>query len=313
MRRTAGTWAGATALAATLAVVTSCTAGQFPLARASRPLPPAETVAVARVLNEIKCDYLDFAYSDFARARRLPVGKVSGHVTLALSRDGTAPLGVAVAPGPLRLADDRLGPASAPESLTVPFVLDPQLALDPEAAGLDCAPAARLARPVLALTGLASAIAPAQGGGPYLQIRSPLHYQGAFYLLRSGEAVDAVPVRGDAARLGPDAAYLHRFDIIVETGGASWFSDVGPATAEPRPATAVPARPKRARPPIARPGLTRPTPAPAPTRSAVRPSVRVPTAPVAGRPRVAERVARPTRLAQRERRCVGGVSDMVCY
>lgn len=272
-------------LAAGLAVVTSCAGGHLPLARASgaAPLPP-ETVAVARVLNEIKCDYLDFAYSDFARARRLPVGKVTGNVTLAVSRDGTAPLGVAVAPAPLRLADDLRGAASPPGALTVPFALDPQLALDPAAAGLDCAPAARLGQPVIELTGLAGAIAPAQGGGPYLQIRSPLRYQGSFYLLRSDDGIDVVPVRGDVARLGRDAVYLHRFDITVETGGASWFSDLGPATAEPRPAVA-PSRPR----------------------------VRVPTAPIARRPAAPVRAPSPIVLARRERQCVGSTAEMVCY
>lgn len=209
----------------------------------------ARGVPVAAVLNEIRCDYLDLAYSDFARARRLAVGRISGEVTLSLSRGGTA-VEAAVAPAPLAWSDDGRGAATSANTLAVPFALDPQLALNPAAAGLDCRPAARLARPILGLTALASALAPAQGGGPYLQMRSPLRYQGAFYLLRDAASgrIDAVPVRGDPARLGPDASFVHGFEVTVETGGASWFSDVGAATAEPRPSARrvrVPSAPVR--------------------------------------------------------------------
>jgi hypothetical protein len=289
-------------LGCALALLSSCSATRLPLLGESRVAPqPDDTVPIAVVLNEIKCDYLDFAYSDQARARRLAVGKVTGSVTLAVARDGArGALGVAVAPGPLRIAAAAGGaetPAPA-NGLTIPFAMDPTLALNPGAAGIDCSPAARLAQPILPLTALADGMAAAADGGrPYIQIRSPLRYQGQFYLQRDAGAgaVAAVPVRVDPARV-TEPAYLQAFDITVETGGASWFADVGPATAEPRPA------PARRRAPLARPTLPAPVIAAAPPPSRV---LRVPQAP--------RRPGAPRELAATEHRCIGGTSDLVCY
>ena len=240
----------------------------------------AGEVPVATIVNTLKCDYLDFAYSDYARARRLAVGKVTGSVSLALSRRGTDGVAVAVAPQPIRVDRDHVrGAAKADNALTIPFAMDPQLALDPARSGLDCSPAARLAQPVLPFTALAAEIARASQGAPYFTMRSPIRWQGQFYLLRRGGATEVALVKVDPARVATDGIYLHAFDLAIETGAPSWFADVGPATAEPR---------------------EEPAPAPRPGSRVLR----VPQAPVRARAAV----------PVRERQCVGpNVSEIVCY
>lgn len=246
-------------------------------------LPP-QTVPIATVLNEIRCDYLDFAYSDYARAKRLAVGKVTGTLRLSVSQDGTrrASFAVPVANGALPFGRE-VGTPVAQSMLTVPFALDPKLALDPASSGFDCSAAARLARPIWDVTALAAAIAPVQDGDPRLRLRSPLTFAGRFYLRRTATGIEPVPITLDPARAGAAALYLQSFEASVETGAASWFADVGSATAEPKgtPGTGydAPVRPSR---------------------------VRVPTAPHAGR-------ANPPRI-MREHRCVADRSgELLCY
>lgn len=282
-------------------------------ARVREPLPaPAALVPVATVLNEVKCDYLDFAYSDYARQQRLPLGKVRGTLRLSLSRIGTAAtLGVPVAPSDLRL-DDAAAPIVARDNgLTVSFDLDPALALNPAGAKLDCAAPKRLARTILDFTELAAQFADARRVAPGL--RSPIRYQGQFFLRRGPGEVDVVLVRVDPARVGRDLVYLQSFDVTIETGAASWFADVGPATAEPRPQPAASA-PATAAPMVAPRVERRDVPAPAPGTAprielrdipavtpATRRGLRVPTAPrPAGTPPA--------------RRCVSDASgELACY
>ncbi len=267
---------------------------------APAPTPPVALVPVATLLNEVKCDYLDFAYSDYARQQRLAVGKVRGELRLTLSRIGTAvTLGVPVAPGDLRLDDFASTIAPSGNGLTVPFELDPRLALNPGASGLDCAATKRLSRTILDFTQLAAEFAQARRLEPALKIRSPIRYRGQFMLRRGPGGVDVVLLTLDPARVSRDAGYLQSFDLVIETGAPSWFADVGPATAEPRPAVAI-----------------TPAPAPSPTSPSAprielqridpplpgaRPRVRVPTAPrPAGAPPV--------------RRCLSDASgEIACY
>lgn len=254
-------------------------------------------VPVATIVNTLKCDYLDFAYSDYARQRRLAVGKVTGQVALALSRNGTDGVAVAVAPRAIRVDRDYVrGQARADNALTIPFTMDPKLALDPAGAGLDCSPAARLADPVLPFTALAAEVARASSGAPYFTLRSPIRWQGQFYLVRDRGAVRVALVKVDLARVATDGIYLHAFDLSIETGQPSWFADVGPATAEPRapvPATPAPAVPPAAAKP--RPGSR---------------VLRIPQAPVRARPAAPAPTPAP---ARRERRCVGADGEIVCY
>ena len=285
-------------------------------ARVREPLPvPAALVPVATVLNEVKCDYLDFAYSDFARQQRLPLGKVRGTLRLSLSRIGTAAtLGVPVAPSDLRLDDAAVPVVARENGLTVSFDLDPALALDPAGAKLDCAAPKRLARTILDFTELAAQFADTRRVAPGL--RSPIRYQGQFFLRRGPGGVDVVLVRVDPARVGRDLMYLQSFDVTIETGAASWFADVGPATAEPRPLPAAPAplsAPVSSAPMVA-PRIERAVPAPAPGTAprielrdipAVTPptrrGLRVPTAP------------RPAGVRP-ARRCVSDASgELACY
>lgn len=223
------------------------TAGQA-ASRRSTPVAPVAVVPVERVLNEIKCDYLDFAYSDYARAARLGVGRLTGTVTLSLTRAGTGgeQIGVPISAGAIRLdapVTARGGQVPVDNALTVPFAFDPQLALNPAAAGLDCSPGNRLAHPILSVTALAASLSRAGPGGGHAAIGSPLRYQGQFYLVLGDDAVDVVPVRIDPARVGADAILLQSFDARVETGTTSWFADVGPGTTEPRtPANALAAQ-----------------------------------------------------------------------
>ena len=127
----------------------------------------AMTVPVSRVVNELKCDYLDFAWSDFARARRLAVGRVSGSIVLAIvrdmSRNGT---GVAVADRPVRVDRDYVrGAGTVQNALTIPVSFDPKLALDPGSAGLDCSPDARLAQPIVGVAALAAELTRIESAG----------------------------------------------------------------------------------------------------------------------------------------------------
>lgn len=267
------------------------------VARVREPLPiPAAIVPAATILNEVKCDYLDFAYSDYARQQRLPLGRARGTMRVSLSRIGTATtLGVPVAPGDVRL-DDAVAPATAAANgLTLSFDLDPKLALDPAGAKLDCAPGKRLARTILDFTELAAQFAEARRAAPGLH--SPIRYQGQFFLRRGPGGVDVVLVKVDPARVGRDLLYLQSFDVTIETGAASWFADISPATAEPRPATAEP-RSAFATPPGApRIELREIPPASPPTRRGIR----VPTAP------------RPAG-APAARRCVTDSSgELACY
>ena len=196
--------------------------------------PPVALVPVATLLNEVKCDYLDFAYSDYARQQRLAVGKVRGELRLTLSRIGTAAtLGVPVAPGDLRLDDSASTIAPSGNGLTVPFELDPRLALNPGASGLDCAASKRLSRTILDFTQLAAEFAQARRLEPAVKLRSPIRYRGQFMLRRGPGGVDVVLLTLDPARVGRDVGYLQTFDLAIETGAPSWFADVGPATAEP--------------------------------------------------------------------------------
>ncbi len=260
--------------------------------------PPVALVPVATLLNEVKCDYLDFAYSDYARQQRLAVGKVRGELRLTLSRIGTAAtLGVPVAPGDLRLDDSASTIAPSGNGLTVPFELDPKLALNPGASGLDCAASKRLSRTILDFTQLAAEFAQARRLEPAVKLRSPIRYRGQFMLRRGPGGVDVVLLTLDPARAGRDAGYLQTFDFAIETGAPSWFADVGPATAEPRPAVAAAPMPSPISPSAPRIELQRidpPLPGP-------RPRVRVPTAPrPAGAPPV--------------RRCVADASgELACY
>lgn len=264
--------------------------------------PPVALVPVATLLNEVKCDYLDFAYSDYARQQRLAVGKVRGELRLTLSRIGTAAtLGVPVAPGDLRLDDSASTIAPSGNGLTVPFELDPRLALNPGASGLDCAASKRLSRTILDFTQLAAEFAQARRLEPAVKLRSPIRYRGQFMLRRGPGGVDVVLLTLDPARVGRDVGYLQTFDLAIETGAPSWFADVGPATTEPRPAVATaPATapaPSPIPPSAPRIELQRidpPLPGP-------RPRVRVPTAPrPAGAPPV--------------RRCVADASgELACY
>lgn len=249
----------------------------------------AGEVPVATIVNTLKCDYLDFAYSDYARQQRLAVGKVTGSIALSLSRRGTQGVAVAVAPRPIRVTRDFVrGTAPVDNALTVPFTMDPRLALDPARSGLDCSPGARLAQPILPFTAIAAEIARTASGAPYFTIRSPIRWQGQFYLVREGGAIGVALVKVDPARVATDGIYLHAFDLSIETGAASWFADIGPATAEPRsrdaPPRAVP------RPPVATPARA----------SRV---LRVPQAP---------RRVRAAPIATR--RCVGpSDAEIVCY
>ena len=266
---------------------------------------PVALVPVATLLNEVKCDYLDFAFSDYARQQRLAVGKVRGELRLIPSRIGTAPtLGVPVAPGDLRLVETGLATVPGGNGLTLPFELDPKLALNPAASGLDCAASKRLSRTILDFTQLAVQFADARRLEPALKLRSPVRYRGQFMLRQGPGGVDVVLLSLDPARLGSDAGYVQTFDLLIETGTPSWFADVGPATAEPRP-DAAPA-PTAANAPTAAPAAAAAAPRielrridpPAP---GIRPRVRVPIAPrPAGSPRA--------------RRCVADAGgEMVCY
>jgi len=262
--------------------------------------PPVALVRVATLLNEVKCDYLDFAYSDYARQQRLPLGKVRGELRLTVSRIGTAAtLGVPVAPGDLRLDEKAAAAPPSGNGLTVPFELDPKLALNPGASGLDCAAPKRLSRTILDFTQLAAQFADARRLEPAVKLRSPIRYRGQFMLRRGPGGIDVVLLTLDPARVGRDAGYLQTFDLAIETGTPSWFADVGPATAEPRPAVAAaPAPASSPTPPSApRIELQRIDP-PLP---GARPRVRVPTAPrPAGAPPV--------------RRCVSDASgEIACY
>jgi len=269
---------------------------------APAPTSPVALAPVATLLNEVKCDYLDFAYSDYARQQRLAVGKVRGELRLTLSRIGTAAtLGVPVAPGDLRLNDTASTIAPSGSGLTIPFELDPKLALNPGASGLDCAAPRRLSRTILDFTQLAAEFAQARRLEPAIKLRSPIRYRGQFMLRRGPGGVDVVLLTLDPARVGRDAGYLQTFDLAIETGAPSWFADVGPATAEPRPAVvAAPApapMPLPISPSAPRIELQRidpPLPGP-------RPRVRVPTAPrPAGAPPL--------------RRCVADASgELACY
>lgn len=278
-----------------LALLSGCDPARAPVGAASRIVPASpveDVVPVARVLNEIRCDYLDFAASDYARARRLAVGKVTGSVTLSVARGGDAATGVLMAPAALRI--DRAGPrpaADAPfdDGLTLAFAMDPDLALNPAASGLDCTPDKRLAQPILSFTALAAGLSEVSGGTA-IRIRSPLRYRGQFYLRREDGGVAAVVVRVDRARAGADARYVQSFDVTVETGAPSWFADVGPATAEPRPDHMPPAK------------------APPPARSSR--VLSVPQAPRPGQPRARAPIA----TAAVEHRCIGtSGDDIVCY
>lgn len=263
----------------------------------------AATVPVARVVNELKCDYLDFAYSDFARARRLAVGRMDGAITLAIVRDtsgdGTAgATGVAVADRPLRVDRDYVrGPGSVQNALTIPIGFDPRLALNPAAAGLDCSPGARLAQPIVGITALADTLTRVESGAPAFIVGSPVRWQGQFYLRRNAAGgTDVVLVKVDPARVSTDALYLQSVDLTVETGAASWFAATGPATAEPRPRDMPRAAARVA------PADQVPDPASA-RRSRV---ITVPRAPVVP--------GRTVRVAPVEHRCVGSSpADMVCY
>lgn len=266
--------------------------------------PPVALVPVATLLNEVKCDYLDFAYSDYARQQRLPLGKVRGELRLTLSRIGTAAtLGVPVAPGNLRLDETASAVLPGGNGLTVPFELDPALALNPGASGLDCAAPKRLSRTILDFTQLAAQFADARRLEPAVKLRPPIRYRGQFMLRRSPGGVDVVLLALDPARVGKDAGYLQTFDLAIETGTPSWFADVGPATAELRPtAPAAPPPARAAERPAAQVAVPRielrridpPLPG-------ARPRVRVPTAPrPAGAPPV--------------RRCVSDASgEIACY
>lgn len=217
-------------------------------------------VAVGTVLNEVRCDYLEFARSDHARRKRLAVGKVTGTIHLSLSRDGTRAnmIGVPVAPAALRIDPRGTVPPAPDDTLALPVSFDPALALNPDAAGLDCGPRARLGRPVLEFTGLAAALAGAERtDAAALRIGSPVRYRGQFYLRRRDDGeVDVVLARADPARLGADAIYLQSFDLAIESGTPSWFADAD------APPAAAPA------------GVL-----PSATAIAQRPRVRVPTAP----------------------------------
>ena len=282
----------------------------------------AMTVPVSRVVNELKCDYLDFAWSDFARARRLAVGRVSGSIVLAIvrdmSRNGT---GVAVADRPVRVDRDYVrGAGTVQNALTIPVSFDPKLALDPGSAGLDCSPDARLAQPIVGVAALAAELTRIESAGGAAfgaagGVTGPVRWQGQFYLRRNrAGGIDVVLVKVDPARVATDGLYLQSVDLTIETAAPSWFGDVGAATAEPRPATTT--RPVRRQPamPVTAPPVRAPAPvrepAPAPTRAAppTRPSrvIAVPTAP--GRRPPVERAPAV------EHRCIGDSgADMVCY
>lgn len=300
MVRLSGTRASRKAGTIALAVMCLLSPANPAVARVREALPaPTAIVPVATVLNEVKCDYLDFAYSDYARQQRLPLGKVRGTLRLSLSRIGTAAtLGVPVAPADLRLDDAAVPVASGAKGLTLAFDLDPALALDPAGAKLDCAPGKRLARTILDFTQLAAQFAEARSVAPRPGLRSPIRYQGQFFLRRGPGGIDVVLVTVDPARIGRDLIYLQSFDVAIETGAPSWFSDIGPATAETRSTPAAP---------MPSPG---PMPASAPRidlrelPSAVpgaRRGIRVPTAPrAAGAPPA--------------RRCVPDRSgELACY
>lgn len=304
--------------AALIGVATPLISGAFVADARERIAPvtatrPVALVPIATLLNEVKCDYLDFAYSDYARQQRLAVGKVRGELRLTLSRIGTAAtLGVPVAPGDLRLDETARVVTPNNNGLSVPFELDPKLALNPGASGLDCAAPKRLSRTILDFTQLAAQFADARRLEPVLKLRSPIRYRGQFMLRRGPGGVDVVLLSLDPARIGADAGYVQTFDLSIETGTSSWFADVGPATAEPRPVSpAAPTSAAIAPPsPSPRPPAPAPAPSPAPRielqridppAPGTRPRVRVPTAPrPAGSPRV--------------RRCVtdaGG--ELACY
>lgn len=250
----------ALALLAAIALVSGCETCRTPPLRNGYDAPalPAETVPIATVLNEIRCDYLDFAYSDYARQRLLAVGRVVGTLRLSVSHDGTRLGSFAVPVTAGTLPFGRGGDAAVAQSvLTVPFALDPKLALDPAGAGFDCSAGARLEHPIWDVTALAAAVAPVQAAAPQLTLRSPLTFQGRFYLRRGDTGVEPVAVTVDPARSGAAALYLQSFEATVETGVASWFADVGAATAEPKGlpgtgyAAAPPPRASRVRVPTA--------------------------------------------------------------
>jgi hypothetical protein len=99
-----------------------------------------------------------------------------------------------------------------------------------------------------------------------------------------------VLVKIDPSRVGRDLLYLQSFDVTIETGAASWFADIGPATAEPRSGFATP-------PGTPRIELREIPPTSPPTRRGIR----VPTAP------------RPAG-APPARRCVADSSgELACY
>ncbi|WP_375272350.1 hypothetical protein [Sphingomonas sp.] len=296
-------WRSAARVIGGLALISAASTGDA-RGRAAAPAltPPAALVPVATLLNEVKCDYLDFAYSDYARQQRLPLGKVRGELRLTLSRIGTAAtLGVPVAPGDLRLDETAPAAVSSPNGLTIPFELDPKLALNPAASGLDCAASRRLSRTILDFTQLAAEFAQARRLEPAVKLRSPIRYRGQFMLRKGPGGVDVLLLTLDPARVGRDVGYLQAFDLSIETGTPSWFADVGPATAEPRPA-AVAAQPPAAPPPSV------PSAAPRielrridPPVPGTRPRFRVPTAP------------RPAGAAP-ARRCVADASgELACY
>lgn len=279
--------------------------------------PPTALVPVETLLNEVKCDYLDFAYSDYARQQRLAVGKVRGELRLTLSRIGTAPrLGVPVAPGNLRL--DETAPAVPPtgNGLTLPFELDPRLALNPGASGLDCAASRRLSRTILDFTQLAAQFTDARRLEPALKLRSPIRYRGQFMLRQGPGGVDVVLLSLDPARVGADVGYVQVFDLAIETGAASWFADVGPATAKPRASLTEPAEPASAAAPVAL-ASPQPSPPPSPPPPSSAPRIELgridPPAP-GPRPRVRVPMAPRAPGAPRPRRCIPDASgELACY
>lgn len=310
--------APAALLLGAIALISGCEMARTRVATADVAPPPlTDTVPIATVLNEIKCDYLDFAYSDYARARRLAVGKVTGTLRLSVSQDGTRSNAFAVP-----VAADAIAPgagqASVPQNvLVVPFALDPNLALNPGGAGFRCGPEARLARPIWDVTALAAALAPLQADAGGLALRSPLTFTGQFYLRRTADGAEPVPVTLAPARVGAAAVFVQSFTASVETGTASWFADVGTATAEPRgtPGTGYAPEPKRAAPPVPplpAPPAASPAAAAEPEAGIARPSrFRIPTAPASPAQRRA-RTAPPATLTVR--RCTpdaGG--ELLCY
>lgn len=212
------------------------------------PMPPTDVpvavgavAPVALLINELKCDYNEWLDARVPYPDRLVIGKVTGTLTLSLTRDfnTSAGLGVAVAAGPINITPSasQTTETKVENGLVIPFEMSPNAdGTKPSGTKADCQPENRLASPILGLKALGTQLSSAPSGSPYFRLSDDLHYTGQFYLKQDTELKAKVVILAftiDPGSLGRNAEFIQKFDIKVNvTGSAPALTQTKPATAK---------------------------------------------------------------------------------